>query len=226
MANLPDQTPSQLFIPTRWDGILDYRKLRILGVPQAFFGGGEMRLLFGLCMLSAARIHSNVECLPRSFSKEYFNPCRPSRHLHSVQVPRAMVAITKTVAVCAPRILVPMMKSIDSRALPPIAKSYCLAAVIFYNFHGDERARLPPRLYQNGSAIFALVDPLFKAIASAGKKRKCLRIGVDKVCFNRREVIYTLMDAIRCYLTVTRGIGMQTVEEQLLIVKYILDRLY
>lgn len=106
-----------------------------------------------------------------------------------------------------------------------VTKRYCVLSTVFYYFWGDQRGHLPPSLYKNGSLMVRMIAPQLMALARAGKAKKCVRLGVEKVCFDRREVLKMFIEAVRCYLIVNNGIGMRTLEEQFVIVQYALERM-
>lgn len=183
-----------------------------------------MRLFLVLTLLSAVRKYADVECLPRSFSKEYFNPCRGSRTLNSFQLAKAMAVFTKAFTFCAPGLLHNFGG--DPRVWPFIGKRYCLLVNVFYHLHGDRKGHLPPSVYKNASLMMNMIGPQLYALAQAGKAMKCVRVGVERVCFNRRAMLGTFVDGMRCYLHTTNGVGIRTAEEQYLLVQYVMERMF
>lgn len=183
-----------------------------------------MRIFLVLCVLTAAQISIDIEGLPRSFSKDYFNPCRSNRRLNALKLAKLMAVMTKAFPICAPKTI--SVLNIDQKALIFVARQFCALVSVFYYFNGDKHGRLPPEWYKNGSLVFHTSAPLLQSIAKAGAVHKCIRVGVEKVCYHRRAVFNMYVEAMKCYLDVSHGIAPQSREEQLVLVQYALERLF
>lgn len=189
------------------------------------FSMGVKRLLPAvLCVLHVAtREVITVDGLPASFSKDYFNPCIGTNRLNSMQIAKAMAAHTKAFTHCA---YLYLNRKFDYRMIPFLARRYCLGVAIFYAYLGDSKNRLPVRLFRNGSALMAFIEPRLHALSGAGREIMCKRLSTDKVCANRVRVYRVLLELAKCFQIALDDILPRYPEEQFLIMQYVVKQFF